>query len=227
MKSDQKGFGVVEILLIVVVMGLIGIVGWIVYDRKDSDNESPANSVNTQSSQQDQDNTSETVTESDVKTVDGIKFTVLSNWVNASGPFKDSEINVSGQYILSPDYEEAGLGQLYINKGAYINFQKLEWEGIDKNTSVEDAANVIKNSEGSYLDTSSVNVTSLGEVQVVMFNAGHTTDGVTVLHKTSSGQWLDASFSTTTGGDGEYNAQDSTHYKTFQAWLDTFIELNP
>lgn len=34
MKKNQKGFSVVEILIIIVVVGLIGTVGWLVYDRQ-------------------------------------------------------------------------------------------------------------------------------------------------------------------------------------------------
>ncbi len=33
-KLNQKGFGVVEGLLIVVVVALVGVVGWLVYDRQ-------------------------------------------------------------------------------------------------------------------------------------------------------------------------------------------------
>lgn len=34
MKLNQKGFSVVEILIVIVVVGLIGTVGWLVYDRQ-------------------------------------------------------------------------------------------------------------------------------------------------------------------------------------------------
>lgn len=36
MKVNQKGFSVVEILIVVVIVGLLGIVGWLVYDRQKS-----------------------------------------------------------------------------------------------------------------------------------------------------------------------------------------------
>lgn len=36
MKQNQKGFSVVEILIVIVVVGLIGTVGWLVYDRQNS-----------------------------------------------------------------------------------------------------------------------------------------------------------------------------------------------
>lgn len=36
MKANQKGFSVVEILIVVVIVGLLGAVGWLVYDRQKS-----------------------------------------------------------------------------------------------------------------------------------------------------------------------------------------------
>jgi prepilin-type N-terminal cleavage/methylation domain-containing protein len=36
MKSSQKGFSIVEILIVAVVVGLLGAVGWLVYDRQKS-----------------------------------------------------------------------------------------------------------------------------------------------------------------------------------------------
>jgi hypothetical protein len=34
MKNNQKGFGLVETLLILVIIGLVGFVGWYVWDSK-------------------------------------------------------------------------------------------------------------------------------------------------------------------------------------------------
>jgi Tfp pilus assembly protein PilE len=45
LKANQKGFSVVELLIIIVVVGLLGAVGWLVYDRqtdKDSNSQSTA-----------------------------------------------------------------------------------------------------------------------------------------------------------------------------------------
>ncbi|MEI6751380.1 MAG: prepilin-type N-terminal cleavage/methylation domain-containing protein [Candidatus Saccharibacteria bacterium] len=36
MKNNQKGFSVVEILIVIVVVGLLGAVGWLVYDRQNN-----------------------------------------------------------------------------------------------------------------------------------------------------------------------------------------------
>lgn len=229
MKTNQKGFSAVVIILVIVVVGLIAAVGWLVYDRQ---NNTVANSEleNTQQQQQEEEAEPEVSTkeepELDVKSAEGIKYTVPTDWITAKGPFNDPEVEGSGQYLLSPDYKESGFGQLSIEQGAYINFHTLEWAGITKNTTIAEAAQIIKNGEGGYLDSDSVEVTKVGEAEVVMFNTGHTTDGVSVFHKTASGQWLSVTFSTITGGDGNYNAQDSSHYKTFQSWLATFIELN-
>jgi prepilin-type N-terminal cleavage/methylation domain-containing protein len=62
MKQNQKGFSVVEILIVIVVIGLIGTVGWLVYDRQ----KSPKQSETTQQS---------TNTQSDTKTTDSSKGT--------------------------------------------------------------------------------------------------------------------------------------------------------
>lgn len=51
MKTNQKGFSVVEVLIIVVVVGLVGTVGWLVYDRQKSnktDTRSPTTNTNQQ-----------------------------------------------------------------------------------------------------------------------------------------------------------------------------------
>lgn len=39
-KLNQKGFSVVEILIVIVVVGLLGAVGWLVYDRQSKNNDS-------------------------------------------------------------------------------------------------------------------------------------------------------------------------------------------
>lgn len=41
MKVNQKGFSVVEILIVIVVVGVLGAVGWLVYDRQSKDKAEP------------------------------------------------------------------------------------------------------------------------------------------------------------------------------------------
>lgn len=49
MKATQKGFSVVEVLIVIVIVGLLGVVGWLVYDKqsnnKDSDSSSQTNTT--------------------------------------------------------------------------------------------------------------------------------------------------------------------------------------
>jgi prepilin-type N-terminal cleavage/methylation domain-containing protein len=45
MKANQKGFGVVEILVVIVIVGLIGAVGWLVYDRQNNKTDSRQTSM--------------------------------------------------------------------------------------------------------------------------------------------------------------------------------------
>jgi prepilin-type N-terminal cleavage/methylation domain-containing protein len=47
MKANQKGFSVVEILIVIVVVGLLGAVGWLVYDRQNNKRESVSTSSQT------------------------------------------------------------------------------------------------------------------------------------------------------------------------------------
>lgn len=39
MKTHQKGFSAIEILVVVVILGLVGAVGWLVYDRQQSNSD--------------------------------------------------------------------------------------------------------------------------------------------------------------------------------------------
>jgi len=41
MNNNQRGFGIVEGLLIIVVVGLIGLAGWVFVQRQDDKNNSP------------------------------------------------------------------------------------------------------------------------------------------------------------------------------------------
>lgn len=219
---NQRGFSALVVILVMMVVGLLGVVGWLVYDRQ-NDNTNNKEAVVTQPTSKDAD----TASDSGQKTVDGITYTVPTGWKAAKDPFQNPEETGSEPYLRSPDYKEAGDGQLGVMSGAFINFRKLEWVGIDATTTPEQAANVVKNGEGGYLDPASVKLTAAGGKQVVMFNSGHNTDGVTVFYKTSGGQWLDATFGTAAGGDADYDAQKSPHYKTYLGWLDEFVALNP
>lgn len=227
-KLNAKAFSPIEAILIVVVVGLLGGIGYYVYSQsqKQDETSSPQSSANVattdEETEEDESATPEGV---DYKTLGNIKYTTPSGWRNVKAPYAPYEV-AKGNYLLSPGYKEAGGGQLSIKSGAFIYFEELEWVGIDSNTTIEQAANVVKNGEGGYLDTDSVKKTTVSGKQVIMFDSGHTTDGVSVLYKTANKKWLNAGFSTTTGNDGAYNSQESSEYKVFLDWLEEFVELN-
>lgn len=228
MKNKEKGFGIVETLLVIVLLGLIGTVSWLVYERQQERNAANANTPQ-QTNQTDQVNktTGETNEELSYNTVDGVNYSIPAGWKNVIEPRAPYEAG-EGNYLISPDYIEKDLGQLFIEAGGYIHFAVLDWVGIDAKTSIEQAANRLKTQENTaYYDATSVRVTKIGDKQVVIYDGGHTTDGVNIMHKNSDNKWLEAGFTTVGGGDAEYNAQDSEHYQTFLDWLEDFIELNP
>lgn len=82
MKTNQKGFSVVEILIVIVAVGLLGAVGWLVYDRQKS--KSDTNDITTQTTEQTNEQTKPVVKE-EIKQLNyfeikelGVKF-VLSD----------------------------------------------------------------------------------------------------------------------------------------------------
>jgi cytoskeletal protein RodZ len=221
MKSAEKGFGLLGILAVVVVVGLVATVGWLAYERQEKN----ASSEETTTTNNESTETVETEKELSYKTLNGIRYTTPENWKNVDQPF-EPYTEGSGQYLISPDYEEAGLGQLSIESGAYITFSESILESLNSSTTTDQAVALLKNNEDGYYDPASVKTTTIADVQIITYNSGHTTDGETVLYKTSSNTWLEATFSTITGGDGQYTAQASPLYPTFQSWLEEFVSLN-
>jgi len=74
MKNNQKGFSVVEILIVVVIVGLVGTVGWLVYDRQKSKSDDKDTAV--QTSQQES-SKNQTVTP---KPVPNTGYLVVKEW---------------------------------------------------------------------------------------------------------------------------------------------------
>ncbi len=91
MKSNQKGFSVIEILLVIVVVGLIGTVGWLVYDRQNNNSDTTTEDTNTQVSQQ------EEVREAPEETESADPY---EGW--KSGSFKYTDLS----YKLPPNWED-------------------------------------------------------------------------------------------------------------------------
>lgn len=50
MKTTQKGFSVVEVMLLIVVVGLVGVVGWLVFDRQNNKSDKKDPGISNQTS---------------------------------------------------------------------------------------------------------------------------------------------------------------------------------
>lgn len=109
MKANQKGFSVVEILIVIVVVGLLGAVGWLVYDRqKSKTSEPPKTSTTTNRStttnstpsieKSTTNSTRQTVTYKTAK----FSFDLPKDWTYFGEPW-DMGLDEYGGYVVSPD----------------------------------------------------------------------------------------------------------------------------
>ena len=104
MKSNQKGFSVIEILLVIIIVGLVGAVGWQVYDRQNNNSGTTSKDTNTQVSQQE-----ESVEESKQGSTTysfkelGISMDILDGW-----EVKTNHTQVEGINIYDWTVEKAG-----------------------------------------------------------------------------------------------------------------------
>lgn len=93
MKVNQKGFSVVEILIVIVVVGLLGAVGLLVYDRQKSKTDSQQ--TNTQTTEQSKETPKEeakTSTPYSFKEL-GVSMDILNGWEVKSNPTQSEGAN--------------------------------------------------------------------------------------------------------------------------------------
>ncbi len=224
MSRNEKGFSIVEVLIIIVIVGLVGTVGWLVYDRQSS--RSSTNQNNSQPSAGDETTPADEAQEEiDYDTTDnGLKYPKLTGWTDNLN--SSTYLHYGAVSLRSPDYSET-TGHVSITGGAQISFQELEWTGIGANTSASDAISILKG-EGccAYYDPDSIKTTTVGGKQLVVFDSGHTSDGVTYWYKTAENKWLDIGFSVANNAPGYGEYKSSPHYQTFLTWLENFVKLN-
>lgn len=136
MKANQKGFSVVEILVVIVIVGLIGAVGWLVYDRQKSKTSETSNTqVNTQQKEE--------TPKQETKTVD-----LYEGWQS----FNNSKLKFTFQYpsdwkadvfdenglfsvtLIAPGTTTGGEAYEEITKGAkiYINCPNTAYTSLDQ-----------------------------------------------------------------------------------------------
>jgi prepilin-type N-terminal cleavage/methylation domain-containing protein len=118
MKTNQKGFSVVEILIVIVVIGLLGTVGWLVYDRQNSkEDKEQANT-----SQTDTQKPAETEQAANIKEYKGklVTFHYPKEWTVGieTKTNVDEFVNIK---TLTYATEEAPIGGTQVKTGASVS----------------------------------------------------------------------------------------------------------
>jgi cytoskeletal protein RodZ len=107
MKKNEKGFGVIEALLILVIVGLIGFVGWYVGQSKQKTNESSTTTYSEQKTEEASEESTYKEYKDDVRT---FKFEYPKDWKsevkNAPADSYDSQQKQRSVIAKSPDYAE-------------------------------------------------------------------------------------------------------------------------
>ena len=223
--KHKAGKGTVIALVIVIILAIAAVVGTWYYMNNKAKNDKKAGDAQIQELQKQVDELKKAKTISDSKTFDGLKYTVPADWKNVKEPGQAQVTASEGGYLLSPDYKPYEGPQFAIVAGAYIGFSDKSGV-IDSKTAPEQHLNYIKNNIGAYIDRESAKLTTIAGRQVIIYKGGHTTDDINVLFKKSNGQWVEAKFSTS-HTSATNTAENSPYYKTFLAWLEKFMELNP
>jgi prepilin-type N-terminal cleavage/methylation domain-containing protein len=212
MKANQKGFSVVEILIVIVVVGLLGAVGWLVYDRQKSktDNKDTIAQTNQQEQKQEAPKEEAKPQEKTVKysTYDkgGIRFEYPEDWkIDGTTSFAS---------IQSPDFTREGLQVMKINSGAFIEASQTDIPQKDR------TADNFQTWGDQYVgDTKNAKVSTINGKKVVQFDAQHrngdyTWDATTTIFFRSNGTRVEVRFGYKVGDKQAHNA-------TYQHVLET------
>jgi len=154
MKTNQKGFSVVEVLVVIIIVGLLGTVGWLVYDRQ----KNKTDDTNT-ASQTTQQKTTTTQTTATVDPYAGWKTTTLqyekityqypSSWVvedQTSQSFDDITLKspagatVSLQTGVSSGSPKKTFGSISVNSLAQSNDLVFQTSGQSGGTLPSEAS---------------------------------------------------------------------------------------
>jgi prepilin-type N-terminal cleavage/methylation domain-containing protein len=213
MKNNQKGFSVVEILIVVVIVGLISAVGWLVYDRQQSKVDNRGAIPVTQTSQQEQKTADQNDSKQQENTVqysiydkNGVRFEYPLDW--------KVDNSTNSALIQSPDYSKEGLQAMKINSGAFVEVSQ---------TDIPQKAYTADNFQDwgyqYYGDTKNAKVITVNAQKVVQFEAQHRNgnygwDSTTTIFFKSDGTKIEVRFG--------YKVGDrQTHNATYQHVLET------
>lgn len=136
MKANQKGFSVVEILIVIVVVGLLGAVGWLVNDRQKTNNSQATQSEQKQETTKDEPTTQQSDeyagwkvhTDSKWK----LEFKYPADWSVASRDFVNGGNNTREITLKSPDFKSNTENVIEdINAGAVITVSANDTDMTD------------------------------------------------------------------------------------------------
>ena len=143
MKSNQKGFSGLEILVITFIVGLIGVVGWLVYDRQKNKTDSKSTTAQTsQQAQQESLNQETKITDQYEGWITyndsnyGVSFKHPVNW-NVSKSEKNGFLIITTSQITSAEIEanQDSLSKYNEDMKVNISVSKTKIEGGTSNTS--------------------------------------------------------------------------------------------
>lgn len=99
MKATQKGFSVVEMLIVIVIVGLLGAVGWLAYTRQSKGKNAAPNTTNSEQTSTTQSTQGNTQSSSN-------NFLILADF-NAKIPLNDKTSGLKLGSVSSSSYNEA------------------------------------------------------------------------------------------------------------------------
>jgi hypothetical protein len=161
MKKREAGFGVVEIVIVLVAVGLIGGGGWYVWQSKQSKSQSvTTNQANSQTQQPESKSTNDC--DASYKSVSnekiGISFCYPEDWATDIMDTPGNHI-VGTVTLTSPDYQEVegGLGGSNAGSKVYVSVYKIDQLGAAY-TPVKNILDGTEQSKQVYADVKAVKI---------------------------------------------------------------------
>jgi type II secretory pathway pseudopilin PulG len=208
--NRQKGFTLVEGLLIVLVLSVIGFAGYYVWNQQQDDDGSSEssqtnNSAKVDSAEETMDNSQEVLeTEDTTITQQGWVYVVPDGWNNEDGQ------------VTSPDYSATESPQFAISSGALI---RVSDETVYSDLTMDELTSL----QGDDYNSASSSVKIEG-VELAFRTFEHTTKGESYRGVGKNGKVYSVDF--VVSAQNNENYKDNPHYNTFMNFLEKFVELN-
>jgi Tfp pilus assembly protein PilE len=146
MKTNQKSFGIAEILIVVVVVGLLGVAGWLVYDRQKSKTDN--NKANTPVSRHQEKQETPKETEHNENTPDGWKKYDSNSQFSFVYPKEWGAVVKVSEYPVSEVFEIRYVGEVKLNEKLdgwiYANAENGTTVGAKADVTQEETNNSLK-----------------------------------------------------------------------------------